>query len=67
MNIFEDLGKEVSNPLTILINTSLSFGVFPLKFSKIILVFLKNDHLEYNNFRIIPLLLNITCTPQHVS
>ena len=52
---FEDLKKEVSNPLTIHINTSFSFGIFPLKFGKIILVFLKIHHLEYNNFGTISL------------
>ena len=46
----------LSKPLAKLISFSFSEGVFPelLKFANVILVFKKEDNLDYNNYRPIP-------------
>ena len=53
--------KEISYPLTELVNLSFSIGQFPsvLKLSKVIPIFKKGSPLETSNYRPISLLLNI--------
>ena len=60
MKILKDLKKELSKPLTILINLTFSLRIFPncLKIAKVIPVFKKGDQQECNNYRPISLLPN---------
>ena len=62
MKICKDLKKELAKPLTILINLTFSLGIFPncLKIAKVIPVFKKGDQQEFNNYRPISLLSNIS-------
>ena len=52
----------LSKPLVKLINFSFSEGTFPdlLKFANVIPVFKKGDNLDYNNYRPISLISNIS-------
>ena len=61
VRIFQLLKHDISEPLSQLINLSLSTGIFPtkLKTAKVIPVFKKDSPLECTNYRPISLLSNI--------
>ena len=60
MKILKDLKKELSKPLTILINLTFSLGILLncLKIAKVIPVFKKVDQQECNSYRPTSLLSN---------
>ena len=62
MKMLRDLKKELSKPLTILINLTFSFGIFPncLKVAKVIPVFTEDPQQECNNYIPISMLSNIS-------
>ena len=51
MKILKDLKKELSKPVTVLINLTFSLGIFPncLKMAKVIPIFKKSDKQECDN------------------
>ena len=60
--IIKKIKKEISEPLSTLINLSFDKGNFPncLKLAKLMPVYSKGDQLECNNYRPISLLPNIS-------
>ena len=60
--IFKKFGKNISVPLTELINLSFNQGQFPavLKIASVTPTFKKGDKLDVNNYRPIPLISNIS-------
>ena len=62
MKILNDLKKELSKPLTTLINLTFSLGLSPnyLKIAKVIPVLKKGNQQECSNYRPISLLTNIS-------
>ena len=62
MTMLKEIKKEISGPLSSLINLSFDTGEFPncLKLAKVIPVYKKGDQQECNNYRPISLLSNIS-------
>ena len=62
VTILKEIKKEISEPLSSLINLSFDTGEFPncLKLAKVIPVYKKGDQQECNNYRPISLLSNIS-------
>jgi hypothetical protein len=62
LNLLKRLKHKISLPLSILINKSLSEGIFPdaLKLAKVIPLFKKDDPSYFNNYRPISLLLSVS-------
>ena len=60
--MLKEIKKEISGPLSSLINLSFDTGEFPncLKLAKVIPVYKKGDQQECNNYRPISLLSNIS-------
>ena len=60
--ILKEIKKEISEPLSTIINLSFDTGDFPncLKLAKVIPVYKKGDQQECNNYRPISLLSNIS-------
>ena len=60
--VLKEIKKEISEPLSTLINLSFDTGDFPncLKLAKVIPVYKKGDQQECNNYRPISLLSNIS-------
>ena len=62
VTILKEIKKEISEPMSTLINLSFDTGDFPncLKLAKVIPVYKKGDQQECNNYRPISLLSNIS-------
>ena len=62
MKTLKDMNGEISVPLSTLINLSFNTGIFPrsLKLARVMPIFKKGDQQDYNNYRPISVLSNIS-------